>query len=172
MTFLFPQASKSYYDAAQSEWGQKIPVLYEIFQVIEHIKPKTVIYKTSLTMLLYCRRSNRSAWPVTVPGTPLATGLSGGMAAVRSLLGLLWRCGDRAPLRAPFCTQPSGGRKVAKPRSRAFTCRPTLAPTRCFRPSISATLPISATGSRDVSSREPGTGRSVPGREAGTGQNR
>eukprot|EP00069_Balaena_mysticetus_P005036 bmy_17722T0 len=76
-------------------------------------------------------------------------------------------CGDKAPLRATFCTHPPGGLKVAEPRSRACTCRATLAPTRCFWPSIRSTLPISASGSRDVSSREPGTGRSVPGREAG-----
>lgn len=56
MTFLFPQASKSCYGAAQSEWGQKIPVLYELFQVLEHIKPKTAIYKTSLTMLLNIKK--------------------------------------------------------------------------------------------------------------------
>ena len=59
-------------------------------------------------------------------------------------------CGDRASLRATFCTHPPGGLRVAKPRSRACTCRATLAPTRCFWPRIRATLPISAFGSRDV----------------------
>lgn len=106
-----------------------------------------------------CRSFNRPAWPVAVPGPPLATGLSGGMAACLAFCGgVCWQ----GTFTGHVLPAGWGQQSLAHVRALKHTFLLKTGKhvsTKCCRPSTSAPPCTWATRSRDVCSRDPWTGR-------------